>query len=176
MRKALILDTSILCVYLQVPGKETCGPADDSWDGARVKAYIDRAVQEGASLVLPLATIIETGNHIAQARSGRYEKAQALVDLIERAAEARSPWLALDTEAEQWAGASLKAIVKTWPAKAAGIHPGGRGGLSMGDVLIAHIGALYSAAGFHVELLTADQGLKSMEPPPPVLTPRRRRG
>ena len=25
MRKVLILDTSILCVWLKVPGKETCG-------------------------------------------------------------------------------------------------------------------------------------------------------
>ncbi|MFO0573363.1 MAG: hypothetical protein U1A78_05160 [Polyangia bacterium] len=169
MRKALILDTSILCVYLQVPGKETCGSSDSRWDGARVRALIEQAVQEGASLVLPLATVIETGNHIAQARSERFEKAQALVDLIAQAADARSPWLALGTETEQWAGASLKEIVASWPADAARR-------LSMGDTLIARVGALYAALGFHVELLTGDCQLKSMEPPPPVLTPRRRRG
>lgn len=167
MRKALILDTSILCVYLQVPGKQTCGPTGDLWDGARVKAHIEQAVQQGATLVLPLATVVETGNHIAQAPAERYEKAQALVALIEQAADARLPWAALSKEAEQWAGASLKEVVKPWPEKAAR-------GLSMGDVLIAHVGQLFSAAGFHVEFLTGDLGLKSLEPPPPALIPRRR--
>ena len=169
MRKALILDTSILCVYLQVPGKETCGPSDSLWDGARVRTLIDQAVEQGASLVLPLATVIETGNHIAQARGERFEKAQALVALIEQAADARSPWLALGTEAEQWAGASLKEIVRSWPADAARR-------LSMGDTLIARVGALYATLGFHVELLTADCQLKSLEPSPPASVPRRRRG
>ncbi len=32
MKKVLILDTSILCVWLDVPGMDTCGPDDDKWD------------------------------------------------------------------------------------------------------------------------------------------------
>lgn len=31
MRKVLIIDTSILCVWLQVAGMETCGPNNDRW-------------------------------------------------------------------------------------------------------------------------------------------------
>lgn len=27
MRKVLVIDTSVLCVWLKVPGKETCGPS-----------------------------------------------------------------------------------------------------------------------------------------------------
>jgi len=29
MKKVLIMDTSILCVWLDVPGMATCGPDDD---------------------------------------------------------------------------------------------------------------------------------------------------
>ncbi len=29
MKKVLIIDTSILCVWLEVPGKDSCGPKDD---------------------------------------------------------------------------------------------------------------------------------------------------
>lgn len=169
MRKALILDTSLLCAYLQVPGKETCGPADDRWGPERVTAKIEQARQQGATLVLPLATVVETGNHIAQAPRERYERAQALVQIITEAADARSPWAALDAQAAQWGGASLKESVAPWPQDAAR-------GLSLGDALILRVAALYAELGFHVELLTGDCQLKSLEPPPPRLIPRRRGG
>jgi len=32
MKKVLIIDTSILCVYLGVPGKDTCGTDQNKWD------------------------------------------------------------------------------------------------------------------------------------------------
>lgn len=28
MKKVLVIDTSVLCVWLKVPGKETCGPSN----------------------------------------------------------------------------------------------------------------------------------------------------
>ena len=37
MRKVLILDTSVLCVWLDVPGMEGCGPDSDRWDKLRVE-------------------------------------------------------------------------------------------------------------------------------------------
>jgi hypothetical protein len=40
-----------------------------------------KEIDEGTILVLPLATIIETGNHIAQSPNLRYEKAQELAQL-----------------------------------------------------------------------------------------------
>jgi hypothetical protein len=40
MRKILIFDTSILCVYLQVPNKETAGSDYDKWDKKRVDQVI----------------------------------------------------------------------------------------------------------------------------------------
>lgn len=31
VNKIVVIDTSILCAWLDVPGKETCGPDDDRW-------------------------------------------------------------------------------------------------------------------------------------------------
>lgn len=36
MKKVLIIDTSILCVWLQAKDMETCGPDNDRWTYERV--------------------------------------------------------------------------------------------------------------------------------------------
>lgn len=36
MKKVLILDTSILCVWLRVPGKVTCGPDNNSTSKSKI--------------------------------------------------------------------------------------------------------------------------------------------
>ncbi|MEA5512441.1 hypothetical protein [Nodularia sp. UHCC 0506] len=63
MQKVLIIDTSILCVYLAVPGKETCGTDNDKWDKSRVEACFQLEQEQGTQFILPLATIIENSNH-----------------------------------------------------------------------------------------------------------------
>lgn len=45
MRKVLIIDTSILCVWLQVPGMADCGPDHDKWDKQRVARKIQEEEQ-----------------------------------------------------------------------------------------------------------------------------------
>lgn len=61
MQKVLIVDTSILCAWLGVPGKETCGAKSDRWDQNKVKQKIEAEKKQNTTFVLPLATIIETG-------------------------------------------------------------------------------------------------------------------
>jgi hypothetical protein len=63
MRKVLLIDTSLLCVWLKVPGKETAG--NNNWNFELVEQKIQTEINQGTILVLPLATVIETGNHIA---------------------------------------------------------------------------------------------------------------
>ncbi len=77
MRKVLILDTSILCVWLDVPGMEGCGPDSDRWDKLRVEEKIQEEEQNRTTFVLPLASIIETGNHIAKSLHSRWERGTA---------------------------------------------------------------------------------------------------
>lgn len=70
MRKVLIIDTSVLCVWLHVDGMESCGPDNDRWTYERVYKKIIEEQEKGTTFILPVATIIETGNHIAHARGG----------------------------------------------------------------------------------------------------------
>ncbi|HYX16161.1 MAG TPA: hypothetical protein VE944_17685 [Nostoc sp.] len=71
MRKVLLIDTSLLCVWLQVPGRETAG--NNEGDFERVNQKIQAEIDTLTTLVLPLAAVIETGNHIAQAKTANSE-------------------------------------------------------------------------------------------------------
>lgn len=68
-KKVLIVDTCLACVWMQVPEMEVAGSSNDCWDYARVNKKIEAEVAAGALLVLPLASIVETGNHITQIKS-----------------------------------------------------------------------------------------------------------
>jgi hypothetical protein len=171
IQKVLILDTSILCVWLKVPGKETCGAAADHWDHVRVNQKITDEQQQKTTFVLPLATIIETGNHIAQANSRRHELAQELANLMELAADEQTPWAAFTDQSVLWEAKELKTLAQEWVRVAAEK-------LSIGDVTIKKVAEYYQQLGCWVEILTGDAGLKSYEPAPPT-QPRyrsRRRG
>ena len=70
MTKILIVDTSIMCVWLKVPGKEVAGKSNEyTYD--IVARHIEEERLKGTKLVLPIATIIETGNHIAHSNGNR---------------------------------------------------------------------------------------------------------
>jgi hypothetical protein len=87
-RRVLIFDTSVLCCWLNVPGKEHAGPAHDRWDHERVQALLDAESAVDATFVLPMASLIETGNHISQAPLRRFELATRFATYL-RAAAAR---------------------------------------------------------------------------------------
>lgn len=167
-RKVLILDTSVLCCWLKVPGKETAGPADDLWDHARIAQLLAEERLNGSTFVLPMATLIETGNHIAQAPAHRFECARALAAHLRDAADASTPWAAFTDQSSLWETANLRTLAETWPQMAGG-------GLSIGDATIKDVAEYYSRGGISVEILTGDAGLKAYEPARPVQIPRRRR-
>ena len=56
-----------------------------------------------------------------------------------------------------------------WPSLA-------KGGLSIGDATIKQVVDHYTKAGFRVQILTGDAGLKAYEPKPLAQIPRRRGG
>lgn len=168
-RKILVIDTSILCCWLQVPGKETCGTKENVWDYKRVSDLLAEEERQGATFVLPLATIIETGNHIAQATKDRYECAQKLVRIIQKALDKESPWAQFSEQAELWTATELHKLIKEWPDQA-------NQRLSIGDATIKSVAEYYAKVnGWEVEIMTGDEGLKAYEPTKPARTPRRRR-
>ena len=168
-KRVLILDTSVLCCWLQVPGKEKAGPKDDFWDHARIAQLLEKERSQGSTFVLPIATLIETGNHIAKAPGQRYERAQDLAGYLKEAADAQSPWAAFTEQSTLWESDNLRTLAATWPELAAG-------GISIGDHTIKDVAEYYAQAGYFVEILTGDTGLKAYEPMKPASSiPRRRR-
>ena len=165
-RKVLILDTSVLCCLLDVAGKETCGPAEDKWDKDRIEELLNQ--ERTATIVLPLASIIETGNHIAQAAARRYETALAFCEKLRAVSNATIPWAAFSEQADLWTSESLLRIATEWPNLA-------NTGLSMGDATIKDVAEYYGKTGWTVEIITGDAGLKAYQPQAPAVIPRRRK-
>lgn len=167
-KRVLILDTSVLCCWLQVPGKEETGPVNDRWNHDRINVLLNEEREKNSTFVLPIATLIETGNHIAQASKYRFERASSLAGYLREAADAQSPWAAFTDQSQLWQAENLRALADTWPHLA-------NGGTSIGDATIRDVAEYYAKAGYFVEILTADAGLKAYEPARPVAIPRRRR-
>ncbi len=167
MKRVLIIDTSILCVWLDVPGMDGCGPDYDKWDRQRVDQKIEAEKDVNTVFVLPLATIIETGNHIAQAAHSRRERGNRLADLMRKSADRQTPWAAFSDQSVLWSSEKLKDLADSWPDFAAQR-------LTLGDVTIKDVAEHYARMGYEVEILTGDHGLMAHQPVAPVPVPRRR--
>lgn len=167
MRKVLIIDTCILCVYLGVPDMDDCGPDDDKWNYERVSNKIQTEISNNSTLVLPMATLIETGNHIAQANGEKFDVANRLSEIIIKVANEEEPWAAFAFQSKLWNEENLIKLAKTWPKLAVQ-------GISIGDATIKDVSEYYVESGYNVEILTGDQGLKAYEPSVASI-PRRRK-
>jgi len=92
-----LVDTSIFCNVLEVPNR--CQDKDAVLDGLREK------IESGWSLLLPVAAIIETGNHIAQVADGRQRRgvAERFVEQVKMALNGEAPWVVTPLpEKEAW--------------------------------------------------------------------------
>jgi len=170
MRRILVFDTSVLCVWLKVPGKSRCTTFRDTGGELSytlIQKLIEKEEKEGSTFVLPLAAIIETGNHIAQAKGDRFSVATAFVDLIRKTADAHTPWAAFTEQAGLWDGVQLKEIARDFPRQASAKF-------SIGDMTIKRVAEYYAKAGWHVSILTCDRGLQAYEPAVEPRKPRRR--
>lgn len=80
------MDTSIIMNLLEIP--QMCS------DTEKIKAEFDHAVKEKETLILPMSTIIESGNHIAHIADGtvRREKAMKFQEFLRKTAKEEAPW------------------------------------------------------------------------------------
>lgn len=122
----VLVDTSVLCEILAVPSK--------SQDPAKYHQQLSQYTAKGATLLLPMATLIETGNHIAQNghETQRRQIAEAFVKLVAEA---------LAERAKPFATASFPdhGIVRSWLAvfpDHASRSDRKRKGIGLGDVSI----------------------------------------
>ncbi|MDM3974746.1 hypothetical protein QRB36_11260 [Mycobacterium marseillense] len=81
----LFIDTSVLCNLLRVPGR--CDRADEMQD------LFYEHVENNVKFVLPITSIIETGNFIQQCSGDRYAAAHRFRASLEAAAESSPPWV-----------------------------------------------------------------------------------
>ena len=167
--RVLILDTSVLCCWLRIPGKEIAGPDDDRWDHGRIATLLETEEARGSTFVLPLASVIESGNHIAQCAGDRYALANMVGQHLQAAANSASPWAAFSDQAALWEQRSLIGLAEEWPPLAAA-------GMTIGDATIKAVAEYYAQASIEVQILTGDMGLKAYEPARPAPIPRRRNG
>ncbi len=147
---------------------DDCGPDNDKWDYKRVDEKIKDEIKNRSTLVLPMAALIETGNHIAQANGDRYKHALGLADIIAKVAKEEEPWAAFTFQSKLWNEESLLKLSKEWPRLAAEK-------ISIGDATIKSVAEYYARSGYTVEILTGDKGLKSYQPSQNIYIPRRRR-
>ncbi len=163
--KILILDTSVLCVYLRIPGKDVCTGQIHLTHEVAVDEIATKE-RNGWKFVLPVACVIEAGNHIAQCAGDRFTIAGNLIGIIHKAIHAHTPWIVFQDNLEIWHPKNISWL-DDWAQHAAA-------GLSMADRTIALIADDYSRKGYEVDIFTCDAQLKAHQPTQPKLIPRRR--
>lgn len=86
MRAVAIVDTSILCNVLNIPHK--------NGEKKEVLEELEIFLKNGTALLLPMATVYETGNHIAQLRNGttRRHFANIFIEQVKKAVTGEAPW------------------------------------------------------------------------------------
>lgn len=125
MRAVVLIDTSVFCALLKVPNlAEQHGP---------VRGEIRTREQAGERLLLPFATILETGNHIAQNGDGRQRRAAAerFVEAVRASLDGRAPWV--PTQLPE--GPVILKWLDVFPDYAGSSDPHGKG-IGLGDVSI----------------------------------------
>jgi hypothetical protein len=80
------IDTSVLVEILEVPGK--------SQNHEAVYTELQRKANLGYQFILPVATVVETGNHIAKLENGAIRRtwAQRFTELLLMTADGKAPW------------------------------------------------------------------------------------
>jgi hypothetical protein len=86
MAAVLLVDTSVFLNVLDVP----------AFNQHRESVFqqFERFLQEGSYLLLPMATVFEAGNHIAQLSDGGLRRAHAerFVGTVREAIDGNAPW------------------------------------------------------------------------------------
>jgi hypothetical protein len=82
-----LIDTSVFCELLQVPNMNR--------RHEELVGQLEEKLQTEETLLLPMTTILETGNHIGQNGDGRQRRqaAKRFVDLVRKALQGQSPFV-----------------------------------------------------------------------------------
>ena len=86
MRSVAIVDTSIFCNVLNIPNM--------NGEREQVMKQLEDFLETETTLLLPMAAVYETGNHIAHLSDGRNRRrfAEAFVEQVKKAMTGEAPW------------------------------------------------------------------------------------
>jgi hypothetical protein len=160
-KKLLIIDTSVFCVWLDIPEKNTCKDEfGKTLTSKEIQTKIIDYDKKGYQFVLPMAVIIETGNHIAQIKTQnlRIEKAKQFAEHITKSLDATTPWMAFNNQKALFETENLREMIMTWENEVYKTQQGQKG-ISMGDIAILQI-KYYFEQNYEVEIFTGDTGLR----------------
>jgi hypothetical protein len=102
MAEVVFVDTSVLLNVLDVPGKNS--------DRSTVMTDFKALLVGNATLVIPVAAVVEVGNHIAQLPSGsdRRTRASRFCDFLDRSLRGEAPWV---VSGVPWDGSFLSRLI-----------------------------------------------------------------
>lgn len=104
MQSVVFLDTSVLLNVLDVPNK-------NGERAAVVPRFKELARSRGSLMVIPMAAVIEVGNHIAQLDDGRVrrERMERFADFLRSSLSGTPPWV---VSGATWDGPFLADLVE----------------------------------------------------------------
>lgn len=150
MGAVTFIDTSVLCNLVPVPGRDQ--------DAAAVKFSMKTRNDEGEQFILPITSVIETGNFIAQLADGglRRQTAQKLHDILRFICAGQSPWVLHDVA---WNRAFLGEMLDGGGTMTTYVeHAANKVGA--GDLcIINERQQFYERSGIRAEIWTLDTGL-----------------
>ncbi|TEB13779.1 hypothetical protein [Pelotomaculum propionicicum] len=161
MRQVHFVDTSILCCLLRVP--KFC---DDKY--MEVEEELLSIINRSETLILPIASIIETGNHIAHISAGNTRRliAQKFAQYLRDTADNKAPWSLINLE---WTPDDLRKFAEMFPDQA--MRQVGFGDMSIID---AYEDYIRRTPGVSVRIWTTDKHLMAYRHDAPVIGRRSR--
>jgi hypothetical protein len=152
----VFVDTSVLCNLLRIPGK---AQLQDT-----VREDLRHRQESGDTFVLPMAAVIETGNHIEQLPESlgdeRRRCAQGLTQILLLIAKDTEPWVLVETERNR---ELLEQFCNGGDSTPAFLEVATQGTLGGGDltILVERDRYMKSVIGQDVVIWTYDQRLAS---------------
>lgn len=146
------IDTSVLCNLVPVPGYDQ--------HRAQIVKEMGHRLDNGVEFILPITTVIETGNHIAQLDSGRARRQAAtkLDAFLRLICAGQSPWYLHDVA---WGKDFLQTMVDGADTSTSYIEHA-QAGLGAGDLCILNERQAFSQRSrIPASIWTLDEGLSA---------------
>lgn len=150
MRSVYFVDTSILCCLLQIPNF-----CEDHYH--IVEEEFDRIGKSNGTMLLPVASILETGNHIAHVGDGNLRRkiAQEFSQYLRDTVNNKAPWTLIESDLS-WTADDLRKYADEFPD-----HAMREMGLGDASIIQAFEKYIHRIRGISVKIWSLDPHLSA---------------